>query len=380
MIDNPVKPGKTPAKVNGMGQTTEVLPDPNVFTSEANVEDLIKFIKGPDFPTGASIYDQTEILAAYATGKGRIVMRAKAEIEETKGGRFDIIITELPYQVNKAVLIAKIADLVKDKKIEGIADLRDESDRRGMRVVIELKRDAKPQSVLNNLYKHTALQSVFNVNMVALSDGVPHLMTLKRVLEEFIHHRQIIVRKRSEFDLKEAKAREHILEGLKIAVDHIDEVINNIRRSKDADEARMNLMGKFKLTEIQATAILDMQLRRLAALERQKIEDELKMVREEIAYLIDLLAHPEKILKVIREELLKIRDKYADDRRTRVYKQKVGEFNEEDLVADETTIVTVTSNGYIKRQLPITFRTQNRGGKGDSGITTKEEDEVLHIF
>ena len=380
MIDNPIKIGKTPAKVDGMGQTTEILPDPNVFSSEANVEDLIKFIKGPDFPTGASIYDQTEILAAYATGKGRIVMRAKAEIEETKGGRFDIIITELPYQVNKAVLIAKIADLVKDKKIEGIADLRDESDRRGMRVVIELKRDAKPQSVLNNLYKHTALQSVFNVNMVALSDGVPHLMTLKRVLEEFIHHRQIIVRKRSEFDLKEARAREHILEGLKIAVDHIDEVINTIRKSKDADEARMNLMGKFKLTEIQATAILDMQLRRLAALERQKIEDELKMVREEIAYLIDLLAHPEKILKVIREELLKIRDKYADDRRTRVYKQKVGEFNEEDLVADETTIVTVTSNGYIKRQLPITFRTQNRGGKGVSGITTKEEDAVSHIF
>src|SRR5258708_31370086 len=285
MIDNPVKPGKTPAKVNGMGQTTEVLPDPNVFTSEANVEDLIKFIKGPDFPTGASIYDQTEIQAAYATGKGRIVMRAKADIEETKGGRFDIIVTELPYQVNKAVLIAKIADLVKDKKIEGIADLRDESDRRGMRIMIELKRDAKPQSVLNNLYKHTAMQSVFNVNMIALSDGIPHLMTLKRILEEFIHHRQEVVRRRSEFELEEARARAHILEGLKIAVDNIDEVISIIRKSADADEARGKLMSKFALTAIQATAILDMMLRRLAALERQKIEDELKMVQETIDYL-----------------------------------------------------------------------------------------------
>lgn len=264
------------------------------FASEATVEDLIKFVKGPDFPTGASIYDQTEILAAYATGKGRIVMRAKAEIEETKSGRFDIIVTELPFQVNKAVLIARIAELVKDKKIDGIADLRDESDRKGMRIVVELKRDGKPQSVLNNLYKYTAMQSVFNVNMVALADGVPHVMTLKRILEEFIRHRQVVIRRRSEFELAEAKAREHILEGLKIAVDNIDAVIDTIRKSKDADEARGNLMTKFKLTELQATAILDMQLRRLAALERQKIEDELKLVRETIAYLEDLLSHTEK--------------------------------------------------------------------------------------
>jgi DNA gyrase subunit A len=353
---------------------------PEGFSTDANVEDLMKFIKGPDFPTGASIYDQSEFQAAYATGKGRIVMRAKADIEETKSGRFDIIVTELPYQVNKAVLIGKIADLVKDKKIDGIADLRDESDRRGMRIMIELKRDAKPQSVLNNLYKHTSMQSVFNVNMVALSDGVPHLMTLKRILEEFIHHRQVVVVRRSEFELEAAKARAHILEGLKIAVDNIDEVIRIIRQSADADEARTKLMGKFGLTAIQATAILDMQLRRLAALERQKIEDELKMVMEEIAYLEDLLAHPEKILKVVKDELLKIRDKYADDRKTRVYKSKVGEFSEEDLVADEVTIVTVTNGGYVKRQSPMSFRTQNRGGKGISGITTKELDAVSHIF
>lgn len=395
MIENPAKETKEATKVTEatketrpelgsqelrFGQTVEELKQETYYQSSATVEDLMQFIKGPDFPTGASIYDISEFQAAYATGKGRVVMRAKAEIEEARGGRFDIVITELPYQVNKAVLIAKMADLVKDKKIDGISDLRDESDRRGMRVVVELKRDAKPQSVLNNLYKFTSMQSVFNVNMVALSDGVPHLMTLKRILGEFIHHRQIVITRRSEFELKEAKAREHILEGLKIAVDNIDEVINTIRRSKDADEARTKLMARFKLSEIQATAILDMQLRKLAALERQKLEDELKVIRELIAYLEDLLAHPEKILKVVKEELKKIRDRYADDRRTRVYKQKVGEFSEEDLVADEQTIVTVTQGGYVKRQLPSTFRTQARGGKGVSGITTKEEDAVSHIF
>ncbi|MBI2011584.1 DNA gyrase subunit A [Candidatus Daviesbacteria bacterium] len=381
MIDHPVKAtSKKAVNIDGLGQTREEPPDPNSFTSQASVEDLLKFIKGPDFPTGASIYDSAEILAAYATGKGRIVMRAKAEIEESKGGKFDIIISELPFQVNKATLIARIADLVKEKKLEGISDLRDESDRKGMRVVIELKRDGKPQSVLNNLYKHTALQSVFNVNMVALSDGVPHLMTLKRVLEEFITHRQVVVKRRSEYELAEARAREHILEGLKIALDYIDEVINTIRKSKDVDEAKVSLMRKFKLTEIQSVAILDMQLRKLAALERQKIEDEISLVMELIAYLEDLLARPEKILKVIKEELVKVKEKYADERRTRVYKQKVGEFSEEDLVADEVTIVTVTEGGYIKRQSPMSFRTQARGGKGVSGITTKEEDAVSHIF
>lgn len=350
------------------------------YTSDATVEDLMKFIKGPDFPTGGSIYDSSEIMNAYATGKGRIVMRAKAEIEEAKNGRFDIIITELPYQVNKAVLVTRIADLHKEKKIEGIADLRDESDRRGMRVVIELKRDARPQSILNNLYKYTAMQSVFNVNMVALVNGVPHLLPIKYILEEFITHRQVIIRRRSEFELREAQAREHILEGLMIAVSNIDAVIETIKKSKDADEAKTNLMARFKLSELQALAILDMQLRRLAALERMKIEEELRMVRETIAYLTDLLAHPEKILKVIKEELTKIKEKYGDERKTRVYKQKVGEFNEEDLIDDENTIVTITEGGYVKRQHPSTFRVQARGGKGVSGITTKEADTVSHLF
>ncbi len=380
---------KTAENVDPVGETNSQLeygmasPDQtdDQFQSEATVEDLLQFIKGPDFPTGATIYDQTEILAAYATGKGRIVMRAKAEIDETQSGKMQIIVSELPYQVNKATLIARIADLVKDKKIEGIADLRDESDRKQMvRIVFDLKRDAKPQSILNNLYKHTAMQSVFNVNLVALSDGVPHLLTLKRILEEFITHRQVVVRKRSEYELAEAKAREHILEGLKIAVDNIDEVIAIIKKSSSADSAKQNLMDRFKLTEIQSIAILDMQLRKLAALEVQKIVDELMMVRETIAYLEDLLAHSEKMLKVIKGELTNIKEKYADVRRTKVYKQKVGEFNEEDLVTNEVTIVTITEGGYVKRQSPLSFRTQQRGGKGVMGISTKETDAVSHIF
>ncbi len=373
MIEHPEKKS---AAEDGSPKTED-----NKYHSEATVEDLIQFVKGPDFPTGASIYDQSEILAAYATGKGRIVMRAKAEIDETPQGKMQIIVSELPYQVNKATLIARIAELVKDKKLDGIADLRDESDRKQMvRIVFDLKRDAKPQSLLNSLYKYTAMQSVFNVNIVALSDGVPHLLTLKHILEEFIHHRQVIVTRRSEFELAEAKAREHILEGLKIAVDNIDAVIETIKKSKDADAAKENLMAKFKLTEIQALAILDMQLRKLAALERQKIEDELKMIRETIGYLEDLLAHPEKILKVIKGELEKIKERYGDDRKTRVYKQKVGEFSEEDLVPNEVTIATITEGGYIKRQSPMSFRTQQRGGKGVMGISTKETDAVSHIF
>jgi len=388
MIEHPVKQStadRLPTTAKSDLATTKAedgrLKTEDAFQSDATVEDLLQFIKGPDFPTGGSIYDQTEILAAYATGKGRIVMRAKAEIDETPAGKTQIIVSELPYQINKAILIARIAEMVKDKKLEGIADLRDESDRKQMvRIVFDLKRDAKPQSLLNNLYKYTAMQSVFNVNLVGLSDGVPHLLTLKRILEEFIHHRQVVVRKRSEFELSEAKAREHILEGLKIAVDAIDAVIETIKKSKDADEAKVNLMKKFGLTEIQAVAILDMQLRRLAALERQKIEDELGMVRETIRYLEDLLAHPEKILKVIKDELSKIKEKYGDDRKTRVYKQKIGQFSEEDLVPNEVTIATITEGGYIKRQAPMSFRTQQRGGKGVMGIATKETDAVSHIF
>ncbi|MEK7581240.1 MAG: DNA gyrase subunit A [Patescibacteria group bacterium] len=351
-----------------------------VKNPEASVEELMEFVKGPDFPTGAQIFDITEIIAAYATGRGKIMMRAKADIEETKSGRFQIIITEIPYQVNKANLVTRIAELVKDKKLDGISDLRDESDRKGMRIVVELKKDARPKSVLNNLYKHTALQQSFPVNMVALIEGTPQTCTLKMILEQFIKHRKNVITRRSKFELEEAKKREHILEGLKIAVDNIDEVIETIKKSKDQTDAKVNLMSRFKLSEIQSLAILDMQLKRLAALERQKIEEELAMVREEIAYLEDLLAHPEKILEVAKSELVKLKEKYGDVRKTKVFKQKIGEFSEEDLIANEPTIVTFTEGGYVKRQDPASFRTQRRGGKGISGITTKEEDIVSQLF
>ena len=347
---------------------------------QASVEDLMQFIKGPDFPTGAQIYDISEITASYATGRGKIIMRAKAEIEEGKGGRYQIIVTEIPYQVNKATLVAKIADLVKDKKLDGISDLRDESDRKGLRIAIELKRDARPKAVLNSLYKYTALQQSFPVNVVALVEGTPQTLTLKMILDEFIKHRQNVVTKRSKFELDEAKKRAHILEGLKIAVDNIDAVIETIKKSKDTTDAKVNLMQKFKLTEVQALAILDMQLKRLAALERQKIEEELAMVLEEIAYLEDLLAHPSKILTVAKSELTKLKERFGDERRTRIYKQKLGEFSEEDLIANEPTIVTITQAGYVKRQDIGSFRTQRRGGKGISGITTKEEDTVVQLI
>ncbi|HUQ85442.1 MAG TPA: DNA gyrase subunit A [Candidatus Limnocylindrales bacterium] len=347
--------------------------------TEVTIDELLQFIKGPDFPTAGSIYDQTEIKNAYITGRGKIIIRGKAEIEEIGQGKSAIIITELPYQVNKAILITRIADLAKEKKIEGISDLRDESDRRGMRIYVELKRDAFPKKVLNNLFKHTSMQTSFPVNMVALVNGTPQILNLKVILEEYIKHRYIVVRKRSEFELRQAKARLHILEGLKIAVDNIDAVIATIRGSKDQEDAKQNLMGKFKLSEIQSVAILDLQLRRLAALERQKIEDELMMVKETIAYLEDLLAHSEKILDVIKGEILKLREKYADARRTKVYKGKVGEFSEEDLIANEPTVITITNTGYIKRQSLTSFHTQHRGGKGITGMNVKDEDGIAHI-
>jgi DNA gyrase subunit A len=365
-------------KVKEIVSGKEIEKDHMVF--EASVEELMQFVQGPDFPTGAAIYDIEEIKAAYSTGRGKIAMRGKAEIEDIGNGKSAIIISELPYQVNKALLVAKIADLVKDKKLEGISDLRDESDRRGIRVYVELKRDARPKQVLNNLYKQTSLQTTFPVNMVALVDNTPQTVTLKVILEEYIKHRQNVVRRRSEYELKEAKAREHILEGLKIAVDHIDEVIAIIKKSKDADEAKTKLMKAFGLSEIQATAILDMQLRKLAALERQKIEDELSMLRETIAYLEDLLAHPPKMLKVIKEELLRLKEKYGDARRTKVYKSKVGEFSEEQLIANENVIITMSSTGYIKRLPKTTFKTQERGGKGVIGMTTKDEDSIDMIL
>ncbi|MEX2028576.1 MAG: DNA gyrase subunit A [Candidatus Curtissbacteria bacterium] len=355
--------------------TTHLIENP-----EASVEDLMQFVKGPDFPTAGQIYDISEITNAYATGRGKIMMRAKADIEETKGGKFQIVVTEIPYQVNKANLIIRIAELVKDKKLDGISDLRDESDRKGMRIVIELKRDARPKAILNNLYKHTALQQSFAVNTVALVDGTPQTLTLKMILEEFIKHRKNIITRRSKFELDQAKARAHILEGLKIAVDNIDAVIETIKKSSDQIDAKENLMRKFKLSELQSLAILDMQLKRLAALERQKIEEELRMVMEEIAYLEDLLAHPEKILTVAKSELLKLKERFGDERRTKVFKHKIGEFSEEDLIPNEPAIVTITVGGYVKRQDIGTFRTQRRGGKGVTGITTKEEDVVANLF
>ncbi len=349
------------------------------FQFDVTVDDLMQYVTGPDFPTGGNIYDINEIKSAYATGRGKIVMRGKADIEDIGQGKSAIVITELPYQVNKAQLVAKIADLVKEKKIEGISDLRDESDRRGIRVWVELKRDARPKQVLNNLFKYTALQTTFPVNMVALVDGTPQTCGLKLILEEYVKHRHDVVRRRSEFELRQAKAREHILEGLKIAVDHIDEVIAIIKKSKDADEAKTKLMKRFGLSEIQTVAILDMQLRKLAALERQKIEDELAMIRETITYLEDLLAHPEKILNVIKEELAKLKEKYGDERRTKVYKSKVGEFSEEQLIANEDVIITMSESGYIKRVPRTTFKMQERGGKGVIGMTTKEEDAIDKI-
>jgi DNA gyrase subunit A len=349
------------------------------LANDVTIDELLEFIKGPDFPTAGSIYDITEIKSAYITGRGKIVIRGKAEIEEIGNGKSAITITELPYQVNKALLIAKIADLAKEKKLDGISDLRDESDRRGLRIYVELKRDATPKKVLNNLFKQTSLQTTFPVNMVALVDGTPQTLNLKLILEEYVKHRYSVIRRRSEFELRQAKARLHILEGLKIAVDNIDAVIQTIRASKTQDEAKENLMKKFKLSEIQATAILDMQLRRLAALERQKIEDELQMVRETISYLEDLLSHGEKILSVIKNELGKLREKYADPRRTKVFKGKVGEFSEEDLIPNEPTVITLTTTGYIKRQSLNTFHTQHRGGKGITGMNVKDEDGISHI-
>jgi DNA gyrase subunit A len=345
----------------------------------ATVEDLIEFIPGPDFPTGGSIYNLEEIKNAYATGKGGIVMRAKANIEEVKRG-YQIVISELPYQVNKAMLVEKIAQLIQDKRIQGVSDLRDESDREGVRIVLDLKRDSYPKKVLNQLYKCTPMQSVFYVNMVALTDGLqPRVLTLKMILQYYISHRQQVVRKRCEFDLKKAKERAHILEGLKIALDNLSKVISIIKKSKTKEEAHKNLVKKFKLTEIQTTAILEMRLHQLAKLERKKIEDEYKEKLKLITELKNILLKPKRILKIIKEELLQLKEKYRDERRTKIHRKTVGEFASEDLIPNEEVIVTVTKGNYIKR-LPLSaYKAQRRGGKGVIGISTKEEDIVEHL-
>jgi DNA gyrase subunit A len=344
---------------------------------DATVEDLNKFVLGPDFPTGGVIYDNGEIRAAYGTGKGGILMRAVSEIEEEKRG-FRIIVTEIPYQVNKATLIEKISELARDKKIIGISDIRDESDRKNpVRIVIELKKDAYANKILNQLYKMTQMQCSFYVNMIALVDKIhPQVLTLKVILEEFIKHRVTVVTRRSEYELRKAKDRAHILEGLLIALNHIDEVIETIKKSKNQEDAKLNLMKKFKLSELQSLAILAMQLKTLAGLERQKIQDEFDALMKLITYLEDLLAHPEKILALVKEELLEVKEKYGDERRTKIVKQAVGKFNEEDLIPNEQVVITLTTGNYIKRVLSSAYRVQARGGKGVMGMATKEEDVV----
>ena len=345
------------------------------------IPEILEHIQGPDFPTGGEMFDWAQIKEAYETGKGRVVLRAVASIEEAKSGKFQIIITELPYQVNKSRLVAKIADLVRDKVLVGISDLRDESDRDGLRIMIELKKDAKPKAVLNNLYKHTELQSSFPMNMVALnSEGTPQLMNVKTVLSEYLKHRQLVVIRRSQFELKSAKDRAHILEGLLIALSNLDAVIETIRKSPDSEIARQRLMERFKLSEIQAIAILDMQLRRLAALERKKIEEEYNLIKQTIDNLVTILSQPLKVLEIITQETKNLIEVYGDARRTKLHKGKIGEFSEEDLIANDPMIVTITETGYIKRMNPSTYRTQHRGGKGVTGMTTKDEDAIMNIL
>jgi DNA gyrase subunit A len=351
-----------------------------VDNPEATIDDLVKIVKGPDFPTGGIIFGQDSIRQAYATGRGSIPVRAVAEIVEDKKNNFQILVTEIPFAVNKSTLVEKIADLVKDKKIVGISDLRDESSREGMRIVIDLKRDSYPSKILNQLYKWTPMQSAFHVNMLALVDGIqPRIMNLDTMLREFLGHRKIVVRRRTEFELRKARDRAHILEGLKIALDHIDEVIKTIRASRTTDEAQTNLIKQFKLSVLQAKAILAMQLRTLAGLERKKIEDELAELLVLIAELERILGSESEILRVIKEELADMKAKYADERRTQIIGSEIGKMSDEELVPNEQVIVTLTTGNYIKRIASNTYKSQGRGGKGIMGMTTKEEDVVEHL-
>ncbi len=342
-------------------------------------EDLLQYIKGPDFPLGGVIYGKEDILIAYLTGRGGVVTRGEAQITEGKRGITHIIITSIPYRVNKQSLIMKIADLVRDKKVKGIGGLRDESTK-DIRIVIDLKSGTQPQKILNYLYKHTELEQKFNFNMVALVDGVPQTLGLKDILEYFIEHRRVVVRRRTQFDLNKALARAHILEGLTLALDHIDEVIALIKKSKDSAEARAGLIKKFKLSEIQANAILEMKLQKLAGLERKKIEDELKEVQKTIKELTTLLKSDAKMLEVIKDELIDIKQRYADERRTKVIPGALGSFNEEDLIPDKEFALVLTQEGYIKRTDPSEYKSQKRGGVGVVDMDTKEEDMVTHLI
>jgi DNA gyrase subunit A len=343
-------------------------------------DDLLRLIKGPDFPTGGLILGDEGIRNAYATGKGLVVIRAKAHTEEMRGNRQRIVVTELPYQVNKSRLIERIATLVRAKRIDGISDLRDESDRHGMSVVIELKRVAQPPTVLNQLFKHTQMQTTFGVNMLALVDGEPRVLTLKRMMAHYIEHRKEIIIRRTRHDLAKAKDRAHILEGLRVALDNLDEVIATIRGSRTVDSARTNLRRKFKLSTAQAQAILEMRLRRLAALERKRIEDEYTEVIKRIAYFEDLLANPRKVLYLIKEDLKSLKKEYGDARRTTISPDAEGILAEEDLVAEEDVLISLTERGYVKRVLATTYSRQRRGGRGITGAGTRESDMVQHLL
>lgn len=346
---------------------------------EITVDELIGYIKGPDFPTGATIMGREGLKSAYRTGRGKVTVRAKAEIEYNDKGKASIIVTEIPYQVNKARVIEKIAELVRDKKLEGISDLRDESDREGMRIVVEIKRDANPNIVLNNLYKYTQFQDTFSIIMLALVNGQPKVLNLRQVLRHYLDHQKEIIVRRTQFDLNKAEERAHILEGLRIALDHIDEVISLIRNSKTVIEAKEGLMSKFGLTEKQSQAILDMRLQRLTGLEREKIEEEYQDLIKEINRLREILASDELIYKIVKDELTEIKEKFGDERRTEITASEE-DFDIEDMIQEEDVAITLTHFGYIKRLPEDTYKTQRRGGRGVSGMTTREEDFVEHLF
>lgn len=351
-----------------------------ILETSVSVENLTKFVKGPDFPTYGEIHGVTGILEMYNTGRGKFIVRGKTRIEESKSGKIKIIINELPYQVNKAELVKKIAALVNDKKIVGISDLRDESDRHGIRVVIEVKKNGRPKSILNKLFKFTPLQSSYSANILALVNGIPQTLNLRQILLLFLRHRETVVRRRTMFDLKGAMMRAHILEGLKKALDVIDQIIKTIRASKTTDEARDNLMTKFKFTDLQANAILEMQLRRLAALERQKIEDELNDVQKNIDNLTDVITKDTTMISVLKAENKEIIEKYSDERRTKINIKSLGDFSDEDLIPNEEVLVTLTKTGYIKRLPKDTYHSQKRGGIGVIGMTTKQTDEIDSIL
>ncbi|MGG3736504.1 DNA gyrase subunit A [Aeribacillus pallidus] len=347
---------------------------------DITVQELMEYIPGPDFPTAGLIVGRSGIRRAYETGRGSITLRARVEIEEKPNGKQSIIVKEIPYQVNKAKLIEKIAELVRDKKIEGITDLRDESDRNGMRIVIELRKDANANVLLNNLYKQTAMQTSFGINLLALVNGQPKVLNLKQCLQHYLNHQKVVIRRRTEYDLRKAEARAHILEGLRIALDHIDEIINLIRSSQTTEIAKAGLMEKFSLTEKQAQAILDMRLQRLTGLEREKIEDEYQSLLKLIQELKEVLADEEKVLQIIREELLEIKERYNDERRTEIVSGGVDQIEDEDLIPKENIVITLTHNGYIKRLPVSTYRSQRRGGRGIQGMGIHNDDFVEHLL